>query len=97
MEGKKSKPDWNIQMMLDYNKNYNNKNIEPIQDLFKRVYTFLDDIIEKYNSKNVLLVTHGGVSMAIDCYFNGMPEIGNFDTLIPHVPENCEIKKYKIT
>jgi len=37
---------------------------------FERIYNFLDDIIKNYSDKNVLIVTHGGVSIPIACYFN---------------------------
>jgi broad specificity phosphatase PhoE len=96
MEGKPNRPDWNIQMMLDYEKNYKNENVEPIQDLFSRVNNFLDDIKKTYASKNVVLVTHGAVSIAIDCYFNGMPEIRDFEHLDSRVLKNCEIRKYDL-
>lgn len=94
MEGKKNRPDWNIQMMLDYDKNYDKENIEPIQDLFARVYAFLDDITKKYANRNVVLVTHAGVSIPIDCYFNGMPEIKDFEHFAPITLHNCEVKMY---
>ena len=45
-----------------------------IKDFFYRVYTKLDNIENKYKDKNILFVTHGGVSIAIDCYVNGMPD-----------------------
>ena len=61
MEGHQNREDWNIKMMLDYEKNYDIENIEPIQSLFKRVYDFLDEITEKYKDKKVVLVTHGAV------------------------------------
>ena len=35
-----------------------------------RVYNFLDEINEKYPDKKILLVTHGGVSIPIACYYN---------------------------
>jgi len=75
------------------NQKYNNS--ENIQDFFKRVYNFLDDIISKYKDKNVLLVTHGGVGIATECYFkNKIPEgyLINTDMSL----DNCEIKKYEI-
>ena len=61
MEGHQNREDWNIKMMLDYEKNYDIENIEPIQSLFKRVYDFLDEVTEKYKDKNLVLVTHGAV------------------------------------
>lgn len=96
MEGHENRDDWNIEMMLDYDKNYTNENIEPIQDLFKRIYEFLDDIINKYRNKNIILVCHGAVSQPIECYFNGMPEIRDFEHFEPLTLKNGEIKKYVI-
>lgn len=94
MEGKPNREDWNIKMMLDYNKNYTKENIEPIQDFFKRIFNFLDDITKKYQNKNVILVTHGAVSQPIECYFHGMPEVANFDTLEPLTLKNCQVREY---
>ena len=96
MEGKHSRPDWNIQMMLDYSKNYNYENIEPIQEFFTRIYNFLDDIIQKYNHESIVLITHGAVSQPIECYFNGMPQVCDFEHLEPLTLKNCEIRKYEV-
>lgn len=70
------------------------KNVERIPDLFKRVHSSLDDIKEKYKDKNILIVTHNGVSRAIYMYFNELPENGVI--LDVGTQENCEIKKYKL-
>lgn len=94
IEGKPSRMDWNIQMMLDYEKNYTKENIEPIQELFKRVYEYLDELTEEYKNKTVVLVTHGAVSQPIECYFNGKPEILDFEHLEPLTLRNCEVRKY---
>ncbi len=45
---------------------------ESLMQLTHRVYSLLDEIIEKYNDKNVLLVSHGGVCRVIETYFNDM-------------------------
>lgn len=80
----------------DYWNYYSDKKIdglETIQELFERIKLFLDDIKQKFNNKNILLVTHGGVSRAIYFYFNQMPKDGilkDFGT------QNCEIKEYKL-
>lgn len=95
MEGHQNRKDWNIKMMLDYKKNYNIENIEPIQSLFKRIYDFLDEITEKYKDKKIALVTHGAVSQAIECYFNGMPEVADFEHLEKLTLKNCEVRKYE--
>lgn len=95
MEGHQNRDDWNIRMMLDYEKNYDMENIEPIQELFKRIYNFLDEITEKYKDKKVVLVTHGAVSQVIECYFNGMPKIVDFEHLEKLTLKNCEVRKYE--
>lgn len=94
MEGCKNREDCNIEMMLDYEKNYTMYDIEPIQSLFKRMYRFLDELIEKYNEKRILLVTHGAVSQAIECYFNGKPDTMDFEHLEKLTLKNCEVRKY---
>ena len=91
MEGKPNREYCNIKMLLDYEKNYNICNVEPIQSLFKRVSDCLDKIIDKYMGKNVVLVTHGGVAQAIDCYFNGFPENKDLQSI---ALKNCEVREY---
>lgn len=48
------------------------KNGESLLQLSHRVYAALDEIIEKYSDKNVLLVSHGGICRVIETYFNNM-------------------------
>lgn len=67
--------------------------LESIQDLFKRVKEFLDEIKEKYKDKNILLVTHGGVARGIYFYFNEIPKDG---MLQKFGSSNCGIKEYEI-
>ena len=76
-----------------YSKNLKYEKAESIKDFFNRVYIFLDEIKEKYKDKNILLVTHGGVSIPIYCYFNGVPDEKD---LIYLGIGNCEIKKYTV-
>ena len=77
--------------------NYNSKlkveGLESIQDLFKRVKLFLDEIREKYKNKNILLVAHGGILKGVHYYFNDIPEDGMVNRFRTH---NCEIKEYEI-
>lgn len=91
MEGKPNREDCNIQMLLDYNNNYSIYNIEPIQELFKRIYKCMDRIIEKYRNKEIVLVTHAGVAQAIECYFNGMPKDNDLEAV---ALKTGEIRKY---
>ena len=64
---------------------------ENVQDFFKRIYNFLDDIaLKEYN--NILIVCHAGVEKAIECYFNGlMPD----EDIGPFLPDNASVLKYK--
>ncbi len=93
MEGHHSKEDCNIQMLSDYDKNYNICNVEPIQDLFKRVYSCMDSIVEKFKDKDIVLVTHACVAQAIECYCNGMPKDKDILSL---TLKNGEVRKYEI-
>jgi broad specificity phosphatase PhoE len=86
-----------------YLKDYDFKNIwsydnsqicnlgESVKDLFKRVYDFLDKLKKEYPNKNILLVAHGGISIAVNCYFNGIPEDGE---ILKTGLGNCEYAKY---
>ena len=47
-----------------------------------------------YPGKNILLVSHGGVSIPVNCYFNGIPQN---DDLLRLVLKNCEYSKYEFT
>ena len=88
IEGKEVKDEyWD----LDYD--YQSIGGENIPDFMKRIYTFLDRIIRQYPNYTILITAHGGVSRAMKCYFEGIPESNNIaDCGI----KNCEIKEFKI-
>ena len=76
-----------------YNKNLKYTKAENVQDFFKRIYNFLDEIKMNYSNKNILVVCHAGVTKAIECYANGMmkdEEIG------PYLPNNASVQEYNI-
>ena len=78
---------WNINPKKNY------YTAESVKHVIARVYEFLDDIKNKYNDKNIILVTHGGVSKAISCYFYGIPEDGNLEK---YKHNNCEIHQFEL-
>lgn len=83
----------NINEYWNVKKNLNENSVETIKDFLNRIFTQLDEIIKKYKScDNVLIVTHYGVVMAIDAYFNNKYAYC-FDNFII---DNCEYKKYVI-
>ncbi len=58
----------------------------------RRVFSFLDRLINQNPAENVLLVCHGGVSAAVACYFSGsVPKGPEFLKL---VPPNCAVSEY---
>ena len=68
--------------------------VEPLPDFIKRVHSLLDEIREKYADKNVLLVTHGGVSRCVKYYFEPIPADGQIDR--DSKTRNCEIKSFRM-
>lgn len=72
---------------------FSSKNAENVDDLFKRVNSFLEKIKKKYPDKRILIVTHGGVSIPIYCYFN---EIDCNKKLYHFSLKNCEVASYEL-
>ncbi len=61
----------NIKELWNVEKNCSTDHVEPIRTFLNRVFTEMDTLKELYNEyTNVLIVTHYGVVMAIDAYFN---------------------------
>lgn len=63
---------------------------ESLLQLAHRVYSALDEIIEKYSGKNVLIVSHGGICRVIETYFHDMPT----EKYNGWFMGNCEIIEY---
>lgn len=76
----------------NYTENSNERNIEPIKDVCARVWNFLDEIKNKEQEKDILIVTHAGVCRAINAYFNGKDENGMIESA---KMENCEIREFE--
>ncbi len=76
---------WNYNTTIQYGTSEN------IKLFFKRVWDFLDELKEK-EYKNVLIVTHSGVSKAFSAYFKGIKD-GKF---LNRGLKNCEIKIYEL-
>ena len=92
-EGMETK-DFDFDGYWNYYKNDIYEKAENIQDFFKRVYDFLDDINEKYKDKNILIVAHGGISIPVACYFNNnIPNGSLLDKGL--LLGNCQIQSYK--
>lgn len=75
----------------DYSKNYTYKDVEPVQTFFNRIYAYMNTLKNSYPNKNLLLVTHNGVNIATNCYFNGLPANQN---LLSIQLDNCSYAEY---
>ena len=84
---------WTSEILDNYNLNKQYKGVETIQELCSRVWNLIDELKENYTDKNILLVTHGGVTRAISGYFDGANENGILEDL---KLQNCGIKMYEI-
>lgn len=67
--------------------------IEPMQDFKDRVFKCMDKIVEEYQDKDVLIVTHGGVTALIDCYFTNELYDG---PITNKFLRNGEVKEYNL-
>ena len=82
-----------LEILDNYNLNKEYKGVETIRSLCDRVWRLIDELKEEYTEKNILFVTHGGVTRAINGYFNGANEDGILKDLYL---QNCEIKTFEI-
>lgn len=69
--------------------------LETVDEVFNRVHQVIDEIKEKHQDKNVLIVAHGFVGRAVYFYFNAPPENGLLWTMQESFPLNCEIRKFE--
>lgn len=76
---------WNYYTEIQYGTSEN------IQEFFKRVYNFLDELKTK-DYESVLIVAHSGVSKTFSGYFEGIQD-GKF---LNRGLKNCEIKEYEL-
>jgi probable phosphoglycerate mutase len=70
------------------------RGVESPDAFLKRVYSFMDELLGKYRGKDakVLLAGHKCTTGAIECYFNGLPENGDFFALSV---KNGKVKIYR--
>ncbi len=92
-EGKTSKE---MDFSLLWNRKVNKKfeKAESVEEVFNRVNNFLENLKKEYPDKTVLLVTHGGISVPIRAYFEGIPE--DMEVLDGFGLDNCEVKQYEL-
>ena len=80
-----------IHTLLNYNLNYDLHNVEPIQDLFKRVDSLLIDLEKNFSNKQILLSSHGGIVQVIESILKKLPNSTDLQSLSF---SNCEYRVY---
>ena len=78
---------WDFKLNTDINE------VEQLKDLMFRITEFIEDMRNKYEDKNVLVVAHSAILRAIHYAINGIPEDG--DLLKIEIP-NLRIIEYEI-
>lgn len=66
---------------------------ESVLQFAHRVYSFVDEIIEKYSDKNILIVSHGGICRIIETYFHDM----STEKYSNWFMGNCQLIEYEVT
>lgn len=82
-----------IKEKIDFNSlNENRYNIEPIRDFRNRIEDFFNEVDKKYKNKNILIVTHAGVSIYARCHYEGEPNNHDYSS---YKLGNCEVLEYE--
>lgn len=93
-EGTVFEPDRQIwQISSPFNQGKIKLDVETLPDMFRRVESCLDQLCTEYAGQTLLLVSHGGVAVAVRHYFEGAPADGDYQPLVP--PNTC-LLRYQI-
>lgn len=87
-----SKIDFNE--FMDFDKNTLIEDAETVHHCYERTAELLDEIKENYKNKNVLIVSHGGISICIKKYFNVLHMYPDIKSAVSH---NCVVDEYSFT
>lgn len=94
LEGK-DRSSYSIEKYWNYELNSNDMSVEPIQDIFKRCESFIDDILEKHpDDSSILVVSHGAVTRCLHHILLGTNKNKN---LVDFKIGNCYYKEYQIS
>ena len=92
LEGR-PKEEYNAFQFWDYTKNRKDYGIEPIQDLFARCSSFLDELKENYPDQHIMIVTHYGPYRALRHLLEGHELKGN---MLDGKIDNCACEEFEI-
>jgi len=93
LEGKDRK-EYDVSKYWNYNLNSNDKNVEPIQNIFKRCNNFIDNLKENHSDNDtVLIVSHGAVTRCLHHIIKGTNLKNN---LLNFKIENCYCEEHEL-
>lgn len=93
LEGKDRKT-YNASKYWDYSLNSNDEDVESIQDIFKRCNSLINDLKDKYNNNDtILIVSHGAVTR---CLHHIIKNSDLNTNLLDFKIENCYCSKYEL-
>jgi len=77
--------------LFDFDKNLQVEGGENLRDFFERVYAAIERIRAKYEGKDILVTSSGGVNHVFRAYFNNLEWKGNMrvDRM-----RNCDVREY---
>ena len=78
---------WNYSLDVKYQK------AESCKEFFDRVIDFLEYLKKDYEGKNVLIITHAGVTKVLKCYFDGFLKD---EEIASYLPSNAEVLTYDL-
>ena len=89
-----SRSEMDYSLLWDFYNDVGEDVCEPNRIFFARVWDFLRELSEKCPDKNVLIATHGGVSIAVECYFREEIPHGKLSQAGLSI-KNCQVKGYE--
>jgi len=68
-------------------------NGESIESAVRRVVKFLDEVVSKYEEKNIAIITHGGIVQLIDKMIN----LVSIESVLPNTKEYLSVRQYTMS
>lgn len=79
--------------MFDFEKDASMVGGERLTSFLDRVHLAVEDMMQQYSGKRVLVVSHGGIHHAIYAYANKLPQTGS---IIKEPMESCELRIFDL-
>lgn len=85
---------YDVNKYWDYNLNSNDEDVEPIQDIFKRCNSFVEDLKKNYHDDDIILVvSHGAITR---CLHHILMKSNLKKNLLDFKVGNCYCREYNL-